>query len=319
MNHLVAIVGPTAIGKSRLAVRLVQALGGEIVSADSRQVYRFMDIGTAKPSPEELALVPHHLIGIVNPDDDFGLAQYQELAYRAVRDVQKRRKLALLVGGSGQYVWSLVEGWQIPRVAPDPELRRRLETRAVAGGGAELYRELAEVDPAAAQRISPHNIRRVIRALEVYRSSGVPFSQLRRKKKPPFKILIIGLTAPRQELYRRVDSRVDDMIAQGLVAEVAGLLGMGYSLSLPAMSGIGYRQMGRFLKGELTLDEATRQIKVETHRFVRHQYAWFQLSDARIRWFDIVGKGIEGEIMDSVTQFTEAATDELCQASGRRE
>ncbi|MBN1863059.1 MAG: tRNA (adenosine(37)-N6)-dimethylallyltransferase MiaA [Dehalococcoidales bacterium] len=319
MNHLVVIVGPTAIGKSRLAIRLAEVLGGEIVSADSRQVYRFMDIGTAKPSPEELALVPHHLIGVINPDEDFGLAQYQEMAYQAISDVQERRKLALLVGGSGQYVWSLVEGWQIPRVAPDPELRRRLEDRAVAGGGAGLYRELAEVDPAAAQRISPHNIRRVIRALEVYRSTGVPFSQLKRKKKPPFRTLIIGLTAPRQELYRRVDLRVDDMMAQGLVAEVKGLLDMGYPLSLPAMSGIGYRQVGRFLKGELTLDEATRQIKTETHRFVRQQYAWFRPGDARIRWFAIGSEGVVGEIMDLVTQFTEAVTDEFCQASRRRE
>jgi tRNA dimethylallyltransferase len=319
MDHLVAIVGPTAIGKSRLAIRLAWALGGEIVSADSRQVYRFMDIGTAKPSPDELALVPHHLINIIDPDDDFGLAQYHELAYRAIGDIQERCRLALLVGGSGQYVWSLVEGWQIPRVAPTRELRRSLEDRAAAGGKVGLYRELAEVDPAAAQEISPHNVRRVIRALEVYRSLGVPFSQLKRKKKPPFTTLIIGLTAAREELYRRVDLRVDDMMAQGLVAEVEGLLSMGYPLSLPAMSGIGYQQIGRSLKGGLSLAAAIQQIKTETHRFARHQYAWFQLKDDRIRWFDIGGEGVEREILDLVTQFTGAATDELCQASGRRE
>ena len=319
MKHLVAVVGPTAIGKSRLAIKLAQALGGEIVSADSRQVYRFMDIGTAKPGPEELSLVPHHLISIINPDDDFGLAQYHNLAYQAIGDIQGRHRLPLLVGGSGQYIWSLVEGWQIPRVAPDRKLRRSLEERAAAGGGADLYQELTEVDPVAAQRISPQNVRRVIRALEVYRSLGVPFSQLKRKQKPPFRTLIIGLTAPREELYRRVDLRVDDMIAQGLVAEVEGLFSMGYPLSLPAMSGIGYKQIGRFLKGELALDAAIQQIKSETHRFVRHQYVWFQLKDTRIRWFDIGGEGVEREIPDSVTQFTGAATDELCQASGRRE
>jgi tRNA dimethylallyltransferase len=319
MNHLVAIVGPTAIGKSWLAIRLAQTLGGEIVSADSRQLYRFMDVGTAKPSPEELALVPHHLIGIINPDDDFGLAQYHKLAYQAIGDIQERRRLALLVGGSGQYIWSVIEGWQIPRVAPDQKLRRSLEDRAAAGGKAELYQELVAVDPVAAQRISPQNVRRVIRALEVYRSLGVPFSKLKRKKKPPFRTLIIGLTAPREELYRRVDSRVDDMIARGLVAEVEGLLSMGYPLSLPAMSGIGYQQIGRFLKGELSLAAAIRQIKSETHRFARHQYAWFQLNDARIRWFDIGGEGVEQEILDSVTRFTGAATDELCETSGYRE
>jgi tRNA dimethylallyltransferase len=319
MNHLVAIVGPTAVGKSQLAIRLAQALNGEIVSADSRQVYRFMDIGTAKPNPGELALVPHHLISIINPDDDFGLAQYHKRACQAASDIQGRRKLALLVGGSGQYIWSVVEGWQIPRVAPNHKLRRSLEERAAVGGKAELYRELTEVDPVAAQRISPHNVRRVIRALEVYRSLGIPFSQLKRKKKPSFRTLIIGLTAPREELYRRVDLRVDDMIAQGLVAEVEGLLSMGYPLSLPAMSGIGYQQIGRFLKGELASDAAIQQIKSETHRFARHQYAWFQLKDARIRWFDISGESVERKILDSVTRFTEAATDELCQASGRRE
>jgi tRNA dimethylallyltransferase len=319
MDHLVAIVGPTAIGKSRLAIRLARALGGEIVSADSRQVYRFMDIGTAKPGPEELAIVPHHVIGIINPDDDFGLAQYYKLAYQAIGDIQGRSRLALLVGGSGQYIWSVIEGWQIPRVAPDQKLRRSLEDRAAAEGKAGLYQELVAVDPVAAQGISPNNVRRIIRALEVYRSLGVPFSQLKRKKKPPFRTLIIGLTASREELYRRVDLRVDDMIAQGLVAEVEGLLSMGYPLSLPAMSGIGYQQIGRFLKGGLSLDAAIQQVKSETHRFARHQYAWFQLNDARIRWFDIGSEGVEREILYSVTQFTGAATDELCQASGRRE
>ena len=288
MNHLVAIVGPTGISKSRLALRLAQAFNGEIVSADSRQVYRYMDIGTAKPGPEELSLVPHHLISIVNPDENFSLAQYQALAYRAIRNVQQRHKLPLLVGGSGLYVWAVLEGWRIPPVPPDPEFRRSLEEKAVnTTGAAELYRELMKVAPAAARKIDPRNIRRVIRALEVHRKTQTPFPQLRGKETPSFNILIIGLTTDRAELYRRIDLRVDEMIEQGLVAEVEKLVNMGYDFNLPAMSGIGYKQIGMFLKGQLTLAAAMQQIKFETHRFVRHQYAWFRLKDDRIHWFDI--------------------------------
>jgi tRNA dimethylallyltransferase len=303
MSHLVAIVGPTAIGKSQLAIRLAQACNGEIINADSRQVYRFMDIGTAKPSPEELSLVPHHLISIVNPDEDFSLAQYHRLSSEAINDIQRRNKLALLVGGSGQYVWSVVEGWVMPPVPPDLNFRHRLKDRAAKEGKDRLYQELLKVDPVAAEGISRHNLRRVVRALEVYRSTGVPFSHLKHKKKPAFKTFIIGLTADREKLYRRIDLRVDDMIARGLVAEVEKLLSLGYNLGLPSMSGIGYKQIGLFLKGKMTLTAATQQIKFETHRFVRHQYAWFRLPDSRIRWLDIASDNMDSGLVDLVTQF----------------
>ena len=303
MNHLVAIVGPTGIGKSKLALRLAQTFNGEIVSADSRQVYRYLDIGTAKPAPEELSPVPYHLINIVNPGEDFSLAQYQELAYRAIDDIQRRNKLALLVGGSGLYIWSVLEGWGIPRVPPDLEFRHSLEEKAAVVGNEELYQELAEIDPVGAQRIDRRNVRRVIRALEVHRGIGTPSSQLQHKKALPFDTLIIGLTADRAELYRRIDSRVDEMIKQGLVAEVKKLMNMGYSFNLPAMSGIGYKEIGMFLKGELTLAAAIQQIKFETHRFVRHQYAWFKLNDDRIQWFDVQCNA-EPEITSLVAKFT---------------
>ena len=302
MNHLVAIVGPTGIGKSRLALHLAQAFSGEVVSADSRQVYRHMDIGTAKPSPEELPLVPHHLISIVSPDESFSLAQYQTLAYQIIQDIQQRDKLPFLVGGSGLYVWAVLEGWKIPSVPPDPEFRQNLEKRAANSGANELYQELMEVDPTAAQKIDPRNTRRVIRALEVHRKASTSFSQLQSKETPPFNIFIIGLTADRAELYRRIDLRVDDMIAHGLVAEVEKLVNMGYDFNLPAMSSIGYRQIGLFLKGELTLAEAIQQIKFETHRFVRHQYAWFRLKDDRIHWFDIKNQ-VDAEIKSKLVEF----------------
>ena len=319
MDLLIAIVGPTAIGKSRLALHLAQALDGEIVGADSRQVYRLMDIGTAKPSPEDLSLIPHHLINIINPDEDFSLAQYQKLAYPAISNIQGRNKLAFLVGGSGQYIWSVLEGWGIPPAPPDPEFRYCLEAKAAREGNSGLYQELERVDPIAAQSIDRHNVRRVIRALEVYRSTGVPFSQLRRKNKPPFKALIIGLTVERAELYKKIDSRVDAMVEQGLVAEVERLVNMGYHFGLPALSGIGYQQIGRFLKGELNLTTAIKQIKFETHRFVRHQYTWFRLDDERIRWFNIGDNGVDSGIIGLVTQFIRTSANEFCQASGRRE
>ncbi|MFA5054832.1 MAG: tRNA (adenosine(37)-N6)-dimethylallyltransferase MiaA [Dehalococcoidia bacterium] len=292
MNRIAAIVGPTATGKSALAVELATALGGEIVSADSRQVYRYMDIGTAKPGADDRAKVPHHLIDIINPDEDFTLATYQELAFQAIGDIQRRGKLPLLVGGSGLYVRAVTGGLVIPRVAPDPELRRRLEDRAEHDGYQSLYNELIKVDPDAAGKIDPRNVRRVIRALEVCLTAGVPFSQLQRSS-PKLSTLMIGLTTAREDLYRRIDARVDEMIQRGLVDEIRGLLDSGYSPELPAMSGLGYKQIVAYLKGETTINEAIQRIKYETHRFARSQYAWFRPKDANIHWFDIRNQPLE--------------------------
>ena len=232
MNFLVAIVGPTGIGKSRLALHLARKFGGEIISADSRQVYRHMDIGTAKPDPQEQAQVRHHLIDTVSPDEDFSLAQYQKLALGAIRDIHKRAKLPILVGGSGLYVRAVLEGWQLPAAKPDPELRRQLEKRAADGDGESLYQELMKIDPAAAWKIDPRNTRRVIRALEVHYQTNKAFSGFQGKRALPYRTLIIGLTADRKELYRRIDRRVDEMVKRGLVAEVEKLVNMGYDCLL---------------------------------------------------------------------------------------
>ncbi|HUT96580.1 MAG TPA: tRNA (adenosine(37)-N6)-dimethylallyltransferase MiaA [Dehalococcoidales bacterium] len=287
MNRLLGIVGPTGVGKSHMGIQLAQALGGEIVNADSRQVYRFMDIGTAKPTPQERAIVPHHLIDVVSPNENFSLAQYQQLAVKAIEDIQQRDKLPIVVGGSGQYVWSVMEGWGIPQVAPNPEFRQGLEERVERGESNKLHEELNAVDPEAAQRIDPRNVRRTIRALEVFNETETPFSQLQRKEAPPFNIFVIGLTADREELYRRIDLRVDRMIEQGLVDEAKRMLSRGFDFNMPALSSIGYRQIGQFLREELTLPGAIQQIKFETHRLARQQYTWFQLEDTRIHWFDI--------------------------------
>ena len=307
MKSLVAIVGPTAVGKSELAVQLARELDGEIISADSRQVYRYMDVGTAKPTRVQREVAPHHLIDIIYPDEDFNLAIFQELAYTAIRDVQSRGKLPLLVGGSGLYVWAVLEGWSIPRVPPCSEIRQELETRVSSEGIETLYRELQEVDNVAASQIDPRNTRRVIRALEVCRVTGRPFSEFRKKHPPDFNTVILGLTAERATLYHYIDSRVDRMIDNGFIEEVRGLIEWGYSLELPAMSSVGYPQIGRFLKGEVSLDETIRRIKFETHRFARHQYAWFRLTDERILW---VHSGQE-----AVRRGTQLALD-LCAQDG---
>jgi len=294
---MIAIVGPTAVGKSELALHLAQYFPIEIISADSRQVYRYMDIGTNKPSPAERESVPHHLIDVVEPDQDFSLATYHQLAIEALKTIKQKGKLPLLVGGSGLYVWSLVEGWKIPQVPPDQKRRSQLETRAEQEGSRNLYQELQDIDPVAAAKINPSNTRRIIRALEIYHATGQRPSQLQRKEAPDFPILLIGLTRERSQLYRRIDWRVDNMIRMGLVEEVENLLEKGYSLSLPSMSGIGYKQICQFLQGEMTLPQAIDKIKYETHRLARHQYAWFRLGDSRIHWFDSSGTKAEANIV----------------------
>jgi len=262
-----------------------------------------MDIGTAKPTPEERSLARHHLIDVIDPDQEFSLAQYLELAAAVLEDVWSRGKQPLLVGGSGQYVWALLEGWTVPRLPPQRELRRELEERAARQGAEALHRELAQVDPQAAARIDPRNVRRVIRALEVHRATGRPISYWQEKDPPPWQTLILGLTCPRQELYERIDARVDAMMEAGLVEEVRGLLAMGYSASLPSLSGIGYSQVCQHLAGELDLAAAVARIKTATHRLARHQYTWFRLDDGRIRWLE--GAGAADEAMALAEQFLE--------------
>ncbi len=304
MRKLVAVVGPTATGKTALAVALARAVDGEIVGADSRQVYRRMDIGSAKPTPEERALAPHHLVDVVDPDEPFSLARYLELATAVLEDIWARGRQPLLVGGSGQHVWALLEGWTVPRLAPQQDLRRSLEERAAREGAAALHGALARVDPQAAARIDARNVRRVVRALEVYQATGRPISFWQEKAPPSWETLIIGLTCPRDELYRRIDARVDAMMAAGLVDEVRGLLAMGYTPELPSMSGIGYREVCQYLAGELAPPAAVARMKTATHRLARQQATWFRDDDGRIRWIDV-------SVGDPVRQVARLAESEL--------
>ncbi|MDY6834127.1 MAG: tRNA (adenosine(37)-N6)-dimethylallyltransferase MiaA [Chloroflexota bacterium] len=288
MKNIVAIVGPTAVGKSRLALHLAQLFDGEIVGADSRQVYRIIDIGTAKPTLGERSLVPHHLVDTIDLTESFSLGLYQRLAYETIEDIQMRGKLPVLVGGTGQYVWSALEGWSIPHVPPQPKLRQGLELRAANEGSLALHAELNAIDPVAAKTIDHRNVRRVIRAIEVYKVSGVPFSQLRKKAiTPPFpNLIIIGLTTSRYDLYRYIDERVDRMVEIGLIEEVRILMEWGYDFNMSPLTSMGYKQMNEYIRGLMDLPTALERTKVETHRFARHQYAWFRLSDARINWLD---------------------------------
>jgi len=296
-NSLVVIVGPTAVGKTAISLRLAETLDGEIVSADSRLFYRGMDIGTAKPTHEERSRVPHHLIDIAEPDETVGLAEFQEQAYSAIADIHARGKLPLLVGGTGQYIRAVVEGWCIPRVPPDPALRAELEAQAEREGAEQLHARLARLDPIAAQRIDPRNVRRVIRALEVCLITEQPISEQQRKQPPPYRVLQVGLTTKRATLYARADRRVETMIASGLEDEVRRLVEAGYGWDIPAMSGLGYLQFKPYFEGGATLEEVIEEIKWATHRFIRHQYNWFRLDDPAIRWLDATTEEKEFEVM----------------------
>ncbi len=312
---MVVIVGPTAVGKTRLALRLAGGLGAEIVSADSRQVYRGMDIGTDKPTAEERQRVPHHLVDIVDPDEEFTLARYQDIAYAAIDDMLTRDRVPLLVGGTGLYIKAVVEGWSIPRVRPNEALRAELYREAEVEGGMALHDRLRQVDPVAAEKIDWRNVRRVIRALEVYLETGRPISELQRRKPPPYRVLQIGLTMERAALYQRIDQRVDRMIERGLVEEVRGLVEQGYGYELPAMSGLGYRQVGCYLRGEISLEEAIRLIKRDTRRFVRQQYDWFRLDDEGIHWFQVLDDPYE-RIKGVILRFLEYSANDKVRGVG---
>jgi tRNA dimethylallyltransferase len=283
---LVVILGPTAVGKTETAILLAEGFNGEVVSADSRLFYMGMDIGTAKPSLAQRARVPHHLIDIATPDQVLSLAIFQHEAQRIIKEISLREHLPFLVGGTGQYIHAVVEGWTIPEVRPDPRLRQALENWAKEIGPFELYNRLAILDPSACEHIQPQNVRRTIRALEVILSSGRLFSAQRQRLPSPYRVLLLGLKRPRQELYTRIDDRIDAMFRAGLVDEVKNLLNQGYSPDLPTLSAIGYRETVAYLKGEISLEEAIVQMKQRTRIFVRRQANWFKETDQEITWFE---------------------------------
>lgn len=293
---LVLIVGPTAVGKTELAIRIAESLNGEIISADSRLFYRGMDVGTAKPTAAEMRSVPHHLIDIVNPDETISLTQFKDLASQCIEDIHARGKLPFLVGGTGQYVRAISQGWVPPEVSPHEKLRAALEKLAEERGTEWLHAKLSFLDPEAGQKIESRNLRRTIRAFEVIFSTGKHFSAQRILGDPDHQLITIGLTRPRSELYQRVDQRIDSMFSGGLLDEVRGLLKKGYAPSLPSMSAIGYRECVRVIQGMMTTEEARAEMKRITRVFVRRQANWFKESDEGIRWFNPGAEDVEDEI-----------------------
>lgn len=287
LPKIIIIAGPTASGKTDLSIALAKKFNGEIVSADSRQIYKKMSIGTAKPIGEWkegnylVGGVLHYLVDIVEPDAEFTLANFKEMAQEKISNILSRGKLPIVVGGTGLYIWSLVENLDMPAVAPDLELRAELEKKSLE----ELVRHLREIDSESADKIDLKNPRRVLRALEVCLSSGGSFFEQRKKSKPLYNCLQIGLLWPREELNKRIGLRVDLMMKDGLLEEVKKLAALGYNWKLPSTSGIGNKQMGYYLRGEKTLAEAVDLLKKDTRNYAKRQMTWFK-RDKKIRWIE---------------------------------
>ena len=298
-NTIAVLVGPTATGKSRLALEIAKLLPIEIVNGDSRLLYRHMNIGTAKPSASEMDNTPHHLINILDPNEPYSLALYINDARRSIEQIHKAGRLPLLVGGTGQYIWGLIDGFQTPQVAPSPEIRDKLEAEAGIYGKEYVWQKLNAVDTDSASHIDFRNLRRVIRALEVYLETGVPFSKAKKKdQSPPYRSLIIGLKMENSVLYEKIEKRSDMMMELGWIEEVSCLLKNGYGIDSPAMSSIGYREIASHLSGFISREDVIKLVKTATRKFARRQYSWFRQNDTRINWID-ANRDIKDVVIDA--------------------
>jgi tRNA dimethylallyltransferase len=299
---LVIILGPTAVGKSELALQLAQEVGAEIVNADSQQVYRYMDIGTGKASKADLATVPHHVIDVVDPDEEFNAALYRSLATQAIGDIQQRAKRVLVCGGTGLYLKALTHGlFEGP--GQDPELRKKLESETEQAGLPALYQRLVEIDASVVSTIHSNDRQRIIRALEVYYSTGKPIGVWQREhafKEDLYDVLEIGLERERAELYEAINRRSEQMVEAGLLEEVRGLVERGYNLDLKPLRSVGYRQMGEVLREEKQMEQALEEMKQETRRLAKRQLTWYR-SDPEIRWYHPERQ--TDEILDTARRF----------------
>jgi tRNA dimethylallyltransferase len=292
-GKVLVIIGPTSVGKTDLSLTLAEKLSGEIISADSRLLYKGMDIGTAKPSKEERDRVPHHLIDVADPSETWSLARFNQVVIAQIEKVLSMGKLPIIVGGTGQYIRSLVEGWEVPEIRPDVRLRSVLENWGENIGAFELHHKMSIMDPESGKVIQPQNMRRTVRALEVMFITGKRFSDVRKKTIPKFDYKLIGLIRPRDELYMLIDTRIERMFEMGFVPEVEELLKKGYRSDLPSMSAIGYGEIAKFLQGEISLEEAKGIMKRKTRQFVRRQANWFKPDDALIEWFEMTPDPME--------------------------
>ncbi|MGD8191131.1 tRNA (adenosine(37)-N6)-dimethylallyltransferase MiaA [Brevibacillus ginsengisoli] len=299
-EKLVVIVGPTAVGKTSLSLDLAQAFHGEIISGDSMQVYRYMDIGTAKASPKEQAVVPHHLIDIINPDQDYSVASFQEMAKRLITEMNQRQCLPFMVGGTGLYIQSVTHSYQFSQAEQDSELRDQLQRMADTEGPEVLHERLRAIDPITADRLHPNDVKRVIRAIEIYQQTGQTMADYQhRAEYSPYDIVMIGLTMDRAKLYERINQRVDLMIEEGLIEEVRNLLDAGFDPSLQSMQGLGYKEVVPYLYGEISLDHAIHEIKKRTRHFAKRQLSWFRRVP-EIQWFDLTNPGETDKVMETI-------------------
>ena len=290
VRGLVAVVGATGTGKSDLAIAIGREFNGEVVSVDAYQIFRGLDIGTAKVTEQDRSAVRHHLIDIAKPDEAFTLALFLKAARAALEDIWARGKLPILAGGSGQHIWALIEGWQVPLVRPDPKLRQKLEELAAVSGPQALVTRLQALDPEAAERLDSHNLRRLTRAIEIVTHGGLPLQASQKRQALDASVFIIGLGLPRAALYEQLDIRVNEMFASGLVAEVEELRACGFADAGPLRGGVGYRQVSAYLDGEYELEEAIERTKNAHHRLARRQAGWFREADDRINWL-LAGDG----------------------------
>jgi tRNA dimethylallyltransferase len=293
------ILGPTGVGKTDFSLDFAKKIHGEIISADSRLFYRGMDIGTAKPSKEEMQLIPHHLIDVCEPDENWSLALYQEAVNKLISEIHAREHIPILVGGTGQYIKAIVEGWDLPNQEPDDHLREILEEIAREKGKEAMYKILTRMDPETLNYVEYQNTRRVVRALEVILRTGKPFSDLRQIRNVPYSGFQIGIKRDRETLYKRIDFRIEKMFTDGFIDEVKALIDKGYGNDVPSMSAIGYREVSAYLAGEISLDDAVMLMKRYTRQYVRRQANWFKESDPKIHWYDANQVNAEQVIADA--------------------
>lgn len=302
-NNLFILIGPTAIGKTQLSIALAKRMNGEIISADSMQIYKYMNIGSAKISYDEMQGVPHYLLDIIYPDEDFTVANFKEMANRYIIDINKYNKLPMVVGGTGLYINSLVYDLKFTKVAPDYNIRNRLENYS----NEYLYKELEKIDKISYEKISINDRKRIIRALEIYEVTGKSMSEYNkdfRKPREDINLVMIGLSMDRSKLYNRINKRVDLMIEDGLIEEVKSLLSMGYTKDLVSMQGIGYKEIISYLHGEITLEESIELIKRGTRNYAKRQFTWFKRDD-RIKWIDIDNYSSIEELVEYIVDYTQ--------------
>ncbi|WLR52416.1 tRNA (adenosine(37)-N6)-dimethylallyltransferase MiaA [Bacillus tianshenii] len=310
-EKVLAIVGPTAVGKTKLGVELAKRLNGEVISGDSMQIYRSMDIGTAKATEEERQGIVHHMLDIKDFHESFSVAEFQSRVQKHIQEIQSRGRLPIIVGGTGLYIQSVLYDYRFSEATGDDELRRELEVYATEHGNDALHRKLQEVDPQAAENIHPNNVRRVVRALEVYRTTGMTMTDYQKQQsaQPRYQHAIIGLTSDREQLYERINTRVDEMVSEGLVDEVKRLYEQGLS-GTQASQAIGYKEIIEAIEGKCTMEEAVEQLKQNSRRYAKRQFTWFKNKMA-IEWFDLT----EGDFDKKVEEILEYIAGKLGEKS----